>query len=96
MSNKSEGNMGKSIYMHIHTNNAMDQAFDLIEEDVNEDVLYTNEDQHESSEDEPTEAPAKGESTPTPFEESYEIRRPVWDWEKIADWQVRIAAYTPD
>ena len=49
---RSDGKWSQSVYMNIHTNNAMDQAIDLIEEDINEDMALTNDDRQDSSADE--------------------------------------------
>ena len=74
----------------IHTNDVMDRAIDLIEEDMCEEIDMTY--RESSDEDEATrQEPSEPEGD---FQESYEIQDPFWDWEQVADWKKRTAKYT--
>jgi len=59
----------------------MGDSRDIVEETSDEDVNVTI---------------TKEPSQLTKYEENYDIPKTLWDWERIPDWQKRLAGYTAE
>ena len=88
--------MTNLVRANIQTNNFIEEAMDLIEEDVNGTVINEGEPEDEVSDEEDTRKNTLAPSKQKIFKEDYSIPKIMWEIEAVPDWGHRIAAYTED
>lgn len=83
------------VRANIQTNNFIEEAMDLIEEDVNGTVINEGDPEEEVSDEEDTRKNTLPKKSNV-FKEDNTVPKIMWEIEAVPDWGHRLAAYTAD